>query len=388
MLTTIAVRNYRSLHELRVPLGRLTVVTGANGSGKSNLYRALRLLADCADRRVIGSLAREGGLPSVLWAGPETIGRSVRSGEHQLEGTRRTGPVSLGLGFASDDFSYLVDLGLPPGIPRSAFDLDPEIKRELVWTGPQLRPSSLLARRNGGLLQLRGDDDGWQPVTDRLRTYESVLTEVNDPRSAPELLAVRDQVRSWRFYDQFRTDVDAPARRVQIGTRTPVLGGDGRDLAAALQTILEIGDEGGLARTVDDAFPGAELGVAAEGGRFELRLSGPGLLRPLTGAELSDGTLRYLLLVAALLSPRPPALMVLNEPETSLHPSLLPSLARLIATAAERSQILVVTHAPDLVQALAAMAAAATLELVKELGETRVDGVGRLEGPPWSWGSR
>ena len=66
-------------------------------------------------------------------------------------------------------------------------------------------------------------------------------------------------------------------------------------------------------------------------------------------AELSDGTLRYLLLIAALLSPRPPDLMILNEPETSLHPDLLPPLARLIAQAAQRTQIIVVSHAEPLV---------------------------------------
>jgi predicted ATPase len=77
-----------------------------------------------------------------------------------------------------------------------------------------------------------------------------------------------------------------------------------------------------------------------------------GLLRPLTAAELSDGTLRYLLWIAALLTPRPPALMVLNEPETSLHPDLLPALARLIAQASEHTQVVVVTHAPPLITAL------------------------------------
>ncbi len=81
-----------------------------------------------------------------------------------------------------------------------------------------------------------------------------------------------------------------------------------------------------------------------------------GLLRPLRAAELSDGTLRYLLLVAALLSPRPPSLMVLNEPETSLHPDLLPPLARLIALASSRSQIIIVTHAQLLADEIAAAA--------------------------------
>ena len=136
-------------------------------------------------------------------------------------------------------------------------------------------------------------------------------------------MAVREQVRSWRFYDHFRTDPDAPARQAQVGTRTPVLSHDGRDLAAALQTIIEIGDDAALAETVSDAFPRSSAARPDRAGRFELELAAHGLLRPLAAAELSDGTLRYLLLVAALLSPRPPQLMVLNEPETSLHPDLL-----------------------------------------------------------------
>lgn len=390
MLTTIAVQNYRSLHELRVPLDRVTVITGANGSGKSNLYRALRLLADCADRRVIASLAREGGLPSALWAGPEVISNAVRRGDHPVQGTRHTGPVSLQMGFASDDFSYLIDLGLPQKLADSAFNLDPEIKRELIWVGPEMRPSTLLVKRVRPLVQVReaGRSGAWEPLTDALKTYESVLTEVNDPRSAPELLAVRDQVRSWRFYDQFRTDPLAPARQVQIGTRTPILDADGRDLAAALQTIIEIGQERALHQAVADAFPGSELAVVSDNGRFDVRLRGPGLLRPLSTAELSDGTLRYLLLLAALLSPRPPSLLVLNEPETSLHPELLPALARLIGKAGEYSQVVVVTHSAPLVAALTVAPDTSAIELVKELGETRAAGLGRFEGPAWNWGSR
>lgn len=86
--------------------------------------------------------------------------------------------------------------------------------------------------------------------------------------------------------------------------------------------------------------------MEVQNGRFELQLQQRGLLRPLSAAELSDGTLRYLLWAAALLTPRPPELMVLNEPETSLHPDLLPALARLIHAAAKNTQIIVVSHAP------------------------------------------
>src|SRR5579863_2841055 len=143
MLTILAVSNYRSLRKLIVPLKALNVVTGPNGSGKSNLYRALRLLADTAQGRVIPSLAREGGLQSTLWAGPETIGGAVRRGDHPIEPTVRQRPVSLGMGFAGDEFGYLIDLGLPQQTRESStiFKLDPEIERECVWHGPTLRPS-------------------------------------------------------------------------------------------------------------------------------------------------------------------------------------------------------------------------------------------------------
>ncbi len=386
MIGTIAVHGYRALRELRVPLARITLVTGANGAGKSSLYRALRLLADCAEGQVVGSLAREGGLPSTLWAGPEVISKQVRSGAYEVEGTMRGERVSLQLGFAADEFSYLIDLGIPVRM-NSAFNLDPEIKRELVWNGPVQRPATLLVRRRGPLVELR-DGRGWEPVHTGLRTYESVLTEVMDPVRAPELIWVREQVRSWRFYDHFRTDLEAPARQAQIGTRTPVLHHDGRDLAAALQTIREIGDAKALYDTIADAFPGSELTVSAEAGRFELQLGAHGLLRPLSAAELSDGTLRYLLLVAALLSPRPPGLMVLNEPETSLHPDLLAPLARLIGRASETTQIVVVSHSAPLIRALQEQPDSTTIELVKDFGETRVAGLGPFEGPPWQWGKR
>src|SRR4051812_38082204 len=72
-LTRLCISGYRSLRDVRLELDPLTVVTGANGSGKSSLYRALRLLADIAQGRIIESLAIEGGLPSALWAGPESF---------------------------------------------------------------------------------------------------------------------------------------------------------------------------------------------------------------------------------------------------------------------------------------------------------------------------
>lgn len=102
-------------------LDALNLVTGPNGSGKSNLYRALRLLAEIAQGRVIASLAREGGLPSTLWAGPEAFSAAVRRGDQPVQGTGRRNPVSLRLGFASDEFSYAIDPRPPDRLRREAF---------------------------------------------------------------------------------------------------------------------------------------------------------------------------------------------------------------------------------------------------------------------------
>ena len=186
--------------------------------------------------------------------------------------------------------------------------------------------------------------------------FDSMMTHASDPHDGIELLILREQMRNWRFYDHLRTDREAPARRPQIGTRTPVLAGDGSDLSAALQTIIEIGDEEALYSAIEDAFPKSGIAVSNYDGYFELEMKQHGLLRPLKTAELSDGTLRYLLLLAALLSPRPPKFMILNEPETSLHPDLLLPLARLIARAAARCQLIVVTHSDVLANAISEQA--------------------------------
>ena len=394
MLTTLAVENYRSLRSLVLPLRQLTLITGPNGSGKSSIYRSLRLLADAARNGAVAALAREGGLPSTLWAGPETIGRSVREGRHPVQGTARAKPVALRLGFAGDEFGYAIDLGLSTLDPRSSmFGLDPVIKREAVWRGPVLRPATLLADRVAAGVRVRDESGAWSARADQIRPTDSMLSEYADPRRAPELLLIRERTRGWRFYDQFRTDATAPARTSRIGTRTPVLDHDGGDLAAALQTIRENGDAAALDAAIDQAFPGSRVTIGERDGWFEVKFRQHGLLRPLGAAELSDGTLRYLLWVAALLAVRPPELFVLNEPETSLHPDLLPALAALVSAAASKTQVIVVSHAQPLIRALTSSGEelgeeVAMAELLKEFGETTISGQGRFDQPSWHWPKR
>src|SRR4051812_1794017 len=232
MLTTLAVENYRSLRRGGVAPPRPDVVTGANGAGKASPFPALPLLADASRNGAVAALAREGGLQSTLWAGPEHVRK-----DRPVQGTVRTGPVALRMGFASEDYGYAVDFGLPVptnGVRNepSAFNLDPEIKHESLWAGPFLRPAALLMERGGAGARIRDNDVTWQDAGHHLPPFASMLSEFADPQRAPELLALRERMRTWRFSDHLPTASEAPARQAQIGPRTPILDPEGASLAA------------------------------------------------------------------------------------------------------------------------------------------------------------
>src|SRR5260221_11921117 len=156
MITRLAISGYGSRRDIRVTLGALNGVTGANGSGKASLYRALKLLADIAQGRIIQSLAAEGGLQSTLWAGPEGFSRAMKAGTQPVQGLVRKNPISLKLGFSGEDYGYAIDLGLPQD---SIFANDPAIKVESLWTGERLGRANGFALRNGPYVRIR-DDNG------------------------------------------------------------------------------------------------------------------------------------------------------------------------------------------------------------------------------------
>lgn len=354
-IRSLLVCGYRSIQRARLNLGQVNVIQGPNGCGKTNLYRSLCLLGAAADGRFARALASEGGMASALWAGEFRKGVSKR--------------IQVEVGF--DDWTYRLECGLPQRVFGSMFVLDPMVRSEELSFHDAGRMVTVF-RRDNGSAQLRDEAGRMIKFPMELSDSESILSELREPHRFPELSALRSVLLDWRFYHQFRTDADSPLRRPQIGVRTPVLGHDGTDLAAALRTILEIGDHEGLQQAVASAFSGGRLNVDASSAGMEVSLEMPEFQRAFTGPELSDGTLKYLCLAAALFSPRPPSLLAINEPDANLHSQLYEPLAHMIAQAGKNSQVWVTTHLQELADQLQRCTAARVIRLEKRIGATSI----------------
>ena len=360
-LTAVSIQNYRSLRKIRFPVEPMTVFVGRNGVGKTNLYRALHLLHAAAVGTITREIASEGGMDSVLWAGRR----------------RKQDPVRLTLSAEFDELTYTIEVGLPAPM-TAALPGEPLVKHESVLIRDRGKRATMMERK-GAAVWLRDEHGRRRTYENALLPSETALATFHDAQQFAELFGLRQAMREWRLYHEFRSDADAPARRPCLAITTPTLSSNGEDLAAVLATVTEIsGDSIDICAAVDDAFPGATFDVSWQGNRCSFAMAFPDLGRAFGARELSDGTIRYLSLVGALCGYRLPSFIALNEPEASLHPELIPPLARLIAAAADRTRIWVVTHSTALGSELERLTGMRARQVVKRDAETWIDGLSLL----------
>ncbi|HVN01672.1 MAG TPA: AAA family ATPase [Caulobacteraceae bacterium] len=365
----IAVANYRSLRGVRMPVERLGVFVGANGVGKTNLYRAMQLIQGAALGTLAADLAAEGGMESASWAGERRRHETPRI---QLSVGLGTAPASVP---GATDYVYAVEVGFPtPTSP--AFPLEPNVKEERLTYRHRGRDVVLLDRR-GPTLMARDEEGRRVEIGAELLASETALGSLADPSRYPDLQLVRQTLADWRFYHDLRTDPGSPLRKASLAVTSPTLASDGANLAAVFATLAHIREDTvALDAAIDDAFEGARLEIPIPERTATFGLTQPDLpKRIFEPHELSDGTLRYLGLVGALMAYRLPAFVALNEPEASLHPELLDPLGRMIATASERTQIWVVTHSERLAAAIERHGGAKPRTVVKRAGATEIEGL-------------
>lgn len=357
-LTDVAISNYRSIRQLSIPIHPLSVFVGENGVGKSNLYKSLSLLRDAATGRITRTIAEDGGLKSVCWSGPRKRGEDGR----------------LRLSARFDRLRYSIELGFP-GPVEAAFSGEPMIKAESIEMTQGKRAVQLMERKNS-LVSVRGESGAWSSHKDAVLPSETALAGFSDGKQCPEIDLIRNAMLGWRFYHDFRTDPASPIRKPCLAITTPSLSADGSDLAAALATLYTIREDASdIQEAIQDAFPGAELRAWEESGLCEFDLQLADMPRPFRAHELSDGTLKYICLLAVFMGYRLPPFIALNEPETSLHPSLLAPLARLIAKASRRSDIWIVTHSEQLMDALRSESSVPLRRVIKPKGATTIEGL-------------
>jgi predicted ATPase len=358
--------NYRSLKSIRMDMAGVNLFIGENGVGKSNLYRALQLIQAAVRGRLAHEIAREGGMASALWSGKRRSGDPVRI---KLE-------VELLDEVQALSFLYRVEAGLRPPKAAAAFAFEPQVKEEELKVDAG-RPVTVMKRAGPGIF-VRNAAGRMEEYPEQALTSETAIALLGDAGHYPEIGTFRRAIDGWRFFHGFRTDRDSPLRSPCLAVTAPMLDEDGSNLAAVFATLFHTRqDTVDLDRAIADAFGGARLIVPQPQEFAEFSLVFPDFpLRQFSPRELSDGQMRFLALAGALLSYRKPRFIALNEPETSLHPDMLPALADMIAQASSDSQIWIVTHS----ELLAA-------EIQKRCG-TRPKRVIRNDGATWIEGMR
>lgn len=351
LIKSLKIRNLLSFGPETPELGlkQLNVLIGPNGSGKSNFMEAISLL-QAAPRDLSAPVKDVGGVQDWLWKGTP---RPVASIEATVKPPKGSMAIRHSLSFTEHGQRFeLVDERVEneaayPGKP------DPYFFYRYQNGRPVLNERSSLGRslRQGGLNQTEAEGEERPLKRETINPEQSILSQVKDPERYPELAHLDNSYsrialfREWSF-----GRYTAPRHPQKADLRNDFLSPAGDNLALVLNKIRPK-VKARLNEALTALYPAIEdFDVQVEAGRVHLFLMEGNLSIPAT--RLSDGTLRYLCLLAILCHPEPPPLICIEEPELGLHPDVLPQIAKLLVEASERTQLIVTTHSDSIVDAL------------------------------------
>ena len=325
----------------------LNVLIGPNGSGKSNVIETLELL-HATPTDFAAAIRDGGGATEWLWKGenpPTPAAIDIELGSNEIgpaTPTRR--PLRYRLEFAS---------------ANSRVEILDEAVEEATPVRGNAEPYFYYRFQQGRpVLNIRDQGTEDEPVyrylqrTD-LRPDQSVLAQRKDPDPYPEVTWLGRHFEAIQIFREWTFGRYVPLRQPQpADLPEDQLLPDASNLALVLNQI-EHREGPRLNELLRQFFPRFErLSTRVSGGRVQLYLHEPGFASPIPSTRLSDGTMRFLALLVTLLSPSPPPLVCIEEPELGLHPDAVASLADLLVEASSRMQLIVTTHSEALVSGL------------------------------------
>jgi predicted ATPase len=373
-IQTLNVKGFRSLRDVTWAPGKLNVIIGPNGSGKSNLLRALALLQKSAQGELPEEILKAGGIAPLLWDGQvQELSWSVQSDAKQ-------GAMSYEL--------VLHQLGA-----GSAYRVEREALGKRIKGGVQIEGHKALASRKY-LERTPGSAAAFDVEERKLVVHEgsvpdeqTLLSLLAGPFSDAVVSGFRDQLAGWSIYHDIHVDQGAALRQAAVARVDRRVAADGQNLIPVLHTLYTGNRD--FKRTIDDAMRAAFSGdyeelvfPPAADQRVQLRVRWRSLKTEQSAADLSDGTIRFLMLLAILANPTPGELIAIDEPEAGLHPSMLPIIAEHASAAAERTQVILTTHSTQLLDAFTDTPPTTTVAQWKD-GETHLAIVDSEELARW-----
>ena len=336
-------------------LKRLNVLIGPNGSGKSNLLEGIDLLRS-APRDLVAPIREGGGIRDWIWRGkPEGTAHI----EAIVENPQGPQALRYRLGFAERGQRFeLIEERIEneqsdEGHEEPCIYYDQTDGRAfLTFKGEADLSPEILASVKAKYPNVRLRLGRYDLRPEEIKPDQSILSQRKDP-DLPELTYLGEALSRIRIYREWSLGRDSPLRLPQkADLPNDFLQEDGKNLALVLNSFQ---GKPVVKRRLLDAlskfYEGiTDFHVKIEGSTVQLFLEEGDVVIPAT--RLSDGTLRYLCLLAVLCHPQPPPLICIEEPELGLHPDILPTVSKLLLEASERSQLIVTTHSDMLVDAL------------------------------------
>ncbi|MDZ4799087.1 MAG: AAA family ATPase [Bryobacteraceae bacterium] len=347
------VQNFRSLKDVVWKPTDLNVLIGPNASGKTNLLRLLEFLKAAAAGTLVRYVQREGGMEPLVWDGTANS-LSLELHTTPLEGGRNGLQYSLELVRIGNSGAFIVEresLVDVIGVQSGRFD----------------KPFRMLDRQRTNAVVFDTDQRRLSAPPESVEEGETLLSMAAGPFAAnPQLTSYQQHLARLAVYRDVSTASDSPMRKPSVASMDRRLESNGSNFISVLHTLYTTDRE--FRRNLRDAM------TAAFGSEFEdivfppaadqqiqMRIQWRSLKREQTAADVSDGTLRFLFLLTALANPEPPAIMAIDEPETGLHPSMLPIIADFALEACKRTQIIFTTHSPDFLDAFGGKLKSATV---------------------------